>query len=201
MEFKKFSARDIKSTFPITAIRMHKPLCQDVLFDLSSRFTEVESFKFSSAFFYDFYQIRERVAWENIYVLDGVEYLHRQTGTNKPLVRDRALYSFLYLVEDSSSAFAEALATNPWLNDLCNRPLRLLSERVLVVKSAVAQIASSCIYKAVLDDLDSGFTPRGVWGMDYMFMWKSFHIQPNLQINGSLHLVTLTDYVNSFNEE
>ncbi|MFF2798084.1 hypothetical protein [Lysinibacillus xylanilyticus] len=201
MEWRKFSARKIESTYPITAIKMNKILCQDILFNLGSSFTEIESLKFSTAYFYDFHRIRKRVAWENIYVLDGVEFLHRQSGSNKPLIRDRALYSFLYLSEDSTYTFAEAIVTNPWLSDLCNMPLRLMSERVSVIKNMVSQVAFSKIYKAVEEDLDSGFTPRGVWGLDYMFMWKSFHVEPALEINEDLKLIPLLDYVKSFSKE
>lgn len=201
MEFKKFSAREIKSHFPITAISMHEPLCQDVLFDLNRNFTEIESFKFSSAFFYDFYKIRTGVNWDHIYVLDGVEFLHRQSQSDKPLVKDRALYSFLYLEENSSSEFALALATNPWLNDLCDRPMRLLSERVVAVRNAIARIGSSIVYSAINKHLDSGYTPRGVWGYDYMFMWKNANIEAGLKITEEISLCTLTDYINSFTEE
>lgn len=201
MEFKKFSARGVKANFPITAIRMHKTLCQDILFDLSSSLQEVGSYKFSRAYFYDFYKILDGVHYDNVYVLDGVELLHRYANTDKPLVKDRALYSFLYLAEDKTSTFAEAILTNPWLNNLCNRPLRLLSERVSVIESVIAQISSSVIYSSVLENLDSGFTPRGVWGLDYMFAWKSFHDEPKVQINDKLMLIPLTEYINTFSKE
>lgn len=198
MEFKKFSARDIKANFPITAIRMNKSLCQDILFDLNSKFTEIDSFKFSSAFFYDFNMISVGVSWDKIFVIDGVEFLHRHSRSSKPLVKDRALYAFLYLPDNDNSAFAEAIVTNPWLNDLCSHPLRLLSERVSAVKTTIAQVSSTLVYNAVIQDLGTGFTPRGIWGLDYMFMWKSHHLEPELKITETLSLMTLTEYVNSF---
>lgn len=198
MEFKKFSARDIKAEFPITAIRMNKSLCQDILFDLNSKFTEIDSFKFSSAFFYDFNKISIGVSWDKVFVIDGVDFLHKYSKSSKPLIKDRSLYAFLYLPDNDSSAFAEAIVTNPWLNDLCNQPLRLLSERALAVKATVARVSSTLVYTSVIDSLSPGFTPRGIWGLDYMFMWKSHHLEPEMKITDTLSLVTLTDYVNSF---
>lgn len=199
MEFKKFSARNIKADFPITAIRMHKVLCQDILFDLNSKFTEIDSFKFSSAFFYDFNMISVGVNWDKVFVIDGVEFLHRYSGSTKPLVRDRALYAFLYLPDSNASTFAEAMITNPWLNNLCNRPLRLLSERVSAVKSTISRVSSSIVYNSIVQAKSlQGFTPRGVWGLDYMFMWKSHHLEPELKITETVSLITLADYVKSF---
>ena len=201
MEFKKFSAREIKSTYPIMAIKMQEVLCQDLLFDLNVNYCEADSFKFSTAFFYDFYKIRDRVSWDNVYVLDGVEFLHRSVNSNKPLVRDRALYKFLYKKQDTASAFVEAIVTNPWLNDLCIRPMRIMSDRVTVINSVVAQFAFNNIQKAIIQDLDSGFTPRGVWGLDYMFMWKTHHDEPVVHVNGEISLIRLDEYIKYFSQE
>lgn len=199
MEFKKFSAREIKSSYPITAISMHRTLCQDLLFDLSSRTVSVDSFTFSSAYFYDFYKIREGVVWDNIFVLDGVSILHKSTGTSQPLIRDRALYSFLYTDISKPELFARALVTNPWLNDLCKQPFRLLSERVVSIMKNINSLAWGTIYSAIVDHLDSGFTPRGVWGMDYMFMWKGYHLTARKEIAPGVTLITLEEYIESFN--
>ena len=197
-EFNKFTPRKIKAVYPITAIPMHRTLCQDLLFDLSSRSVSVGSFTFSNAYFYDFYKISDGVHWSNIFVLDGVGVLHKSVGTNQPLVRDRALYSFLYLDTGKAELFARALVTNPWLNDLCKQPLRLMSERVNAVMGSIKEIWNKEIYTPILEQVDSGFTPRGVWGIDYMFMWKTHVSTVNTHVNENLSLITLDEYIKYF---
>lgn len=200
-EFKKFVARDIKSNFPITAIRMERVLCQDILFDLNNKFTATGANRFSGTFFYDFFKITAEVDFNSIYVIDGVKFLHEHSGTGKPLVRDRALYKFLYTTESSNTSYAEALATNPWLNDLSNTPTRLMSEKVFVVRNAVAQlITKEIMSSAIINKLSDKFTPRGVWGYDYMFRWKELWEKPELELTPQVTLIPLAEYVQSFEE-
>lgn len=200
MEFKKFSARSFVSEYPIIAIKSHRTLCQDILFDLTTNFVEKDTLKFSSAYFYDYRQVRAKTDWNTIYVIDGVSYLHQKSGTDKPLVKDRPLYYFLYVANDDVSAFAEALVTNPWLNDLCDRPTQFMSERVAIIRSIIRNVNSRDISGQIIDLLSPSFTPRGIWGLDYMFLWKTPNLPPELQLNESITLIPLSEYIDSFGE-
>lgn len=200
MEFQKFLQRPIKFDKPITSFRMNRTLCQDTLFTLAHNKRVVKSFIFTKAFFYDFFDNTTNISFDSLYVLDGVEYLHKRSKSTKPLVRDRALYSFLYLDGDATSAFASAVITNPWLNELSNRRLRYMSERASAIKSEIYRIGSVDIIGAIKEHLDSGFTPRGVWGLDYIFRWKH-NTEPALQVNDDIRLIPLAEYIELFKED
>lgn len=198
MEFQKFSARTVPTARALSSLKVNRTLCEDLLFSIGESVNIKDSFTFSSAYFLDFNKAAQKVDWDNLYVLDGVKYLHQMTGTKLPLVKNRDLFYFLYADNDSNAAFSKALLSNPWLNDVCIRPTQLMSEKVMCIKDAVSHFNSSTIMKAILGSVSEDFTPRGVWGLDYMFLWKKFNEAAEIKLSDSLTLLHIDDYVNSF---
>lgn len=201
MEFQKYSARTVPTVRALSSLKVNKLLCEDLLFSVGEPVNNRESFAFSSAYFLDFNKVTQKVDWGNLYVLDGVKYLHKISGTSLPLVKNRDLFYFLYANNDSNAAFCKALLTNPWLNDICNQPAQFMSEKVFCIKDAVSHFNSSTIMKVILGSVSEDFTPRGVWGLDYMFLWKKFNEEAEITLSESLSLIHIDAYVNSFQEK
>lgn len=200
MEFNKFLKRPIKPKKPITSFKMNRTLCQDVLFSLAHDVKSVNSLPFTRAFFYDFFDNTDNDI-NYLYVIDGVEYLHRISGTDKPLVRDRALYSFLYLDSNCTRLYASAIETNPWLDGFCSRRLRFMSERAMSIKMEIHRIVKERISYVVRHNLEDGFTPRGVWGLDYIFKWQNLNALPQQQLTEDMKLTPMSEYVSYFKED
>lgn len=200
MEYRKFIQRPIKNRKPITSFKMNKILCQDAIYTIATNDVEVQGLKFSKAFFYDFNDNVENQNLDDLYVLDGVAHIHKLSNSNLPLVRDRALYTFLYLEGDLNLAYLNAIATNPWLDDLSNRSLRFMSHRAIEIKNTILRLDKTQLYSNIIDHLDTGFTPRGRWGLDYVFKWKHPHQEPLVQVTPDIRLVPFREYINYFEE-
>ena len=200
MEYQKFIQRKIKHIRPITSFKMIKTLCQDAIHTIASNDVEFQGMKFSKAFFYDFNNNVQDQYLGDLYILDGVEYLHQLSKSELPLVRDRHLYAFLYLDGDINAAYLNALETNPWLDDLSNRTVRLFSSRASEIKNVIQHINKTKIYTSIKEHVDVGFTPRGVWGLDYVFKWKTPHIPAKVHVTDEITLKPFEEYINYFKE-
>lgn len=198
-EFHKYSSRAIKSNIPITAIGINSLLCQDIWYDLDLNFTKFHSYHFSKGFFYDLTKIRSNTDWSRVYVLDGIKHLHKTSGSTLPLVKDRTLYYLLYSPNVSPKDFIDAVRVNPWLNDIAIHAT-LLENKPGLVQYVAANTTYSKLLNTIIDTVPSTFTPRGAWGLDFMFLLKSNGRTEdiNLKLEEDIELITLDEYLESF---
>lgn len=198
MEFKKYSSRTASLTGSLASLRLNKVMCEDLISSIASPLTQIGTLEFSTVYFLDFNKLGEKTDFSRLYVLDGVKYLHEKSGSSFPLIRNRDLFYFLYSDNVNNAIFSKALLTNPWLNELCPIPTQFMSERVRKIKEEITRFNASKLRKTIFDDVSSDYTPRGVWGLDYMFLWKRYDTPPETQLGFGMELVNIDEYVQSF---
>lgn len=197
-EFQKFSSREIKSDVPITSLGINSALCQDVWYDLDLKFMRYNAYHFSKAFFYDLYNIRSNTDWSRIFVLDGVKHLHKVSGSSLPLVKDRTLHYLLYSPDVSTSNFIEAIKVNPWLNDLA-KSSDLLDDKPFAVQRYASGNHYQQLMRDIINEVPKEFTPRGAWGLDFMFLLKANNNPvSSFTIGDGIDVVSLKEYQESF---
>lgn len=200
-ELMKYLQREVKYERPLNTCRVNKTLCQDILFKLGQPYVQVGQLKFASKFFYDFNSLTY-VDDSCLFVIDGVEALHKKYGGDYPLVKTRSLYLFLYTnYSDETEDYVSALADNPWLDNLSYGYHTRISQRASSVRSTVnhfyKDIQTDIIMYADVDR--DTFTPRGVWGLDFIFSTKPNYVGSNPDTNvGAFKMKPLVEYKASF---